>query len=464
MKKIVIFDLGTSSLKVSIFGEELISEESFSYPTYTKDGKIEQYTKDWEKAFKKGIKWLMERCKWEEVEAFSFTGQMEDLIIGEEIILYSDTRGKEAVPIINNHFGKENLYEILGNYIDPMMPLTKLYLLRDTISKHNKLILGGKDYLIHLLTGKYVTDPTNASTTGLYNIREKKWEKRLLDFIGITEDMLPTIEPPDSIVGETGLVTKKMFGIPEGIKIVNGMGDAGASYLGTKIQDACASLYLGTTGWISITRKDLPEDGIPGIFTLDFIDGEYLFIGAPLNVGKVYSFLKDLFSDVNISSYRIKNLPIFLPYLSGERSPFTDPYALSSWIGINESTKREELIFSAMEGVSFSMYHTAEVLLRENMPKTLILTGGVSKNALWSKLFANIFGSIVYIPEIGGSPSLGAYILAKRALGLSDDIEIKIDKQFEPNTGFMAFHKNRYKIYKELYPLLKDTYYKLKRG
>ncbi len=466
MKKIVIFDLGTSSLKVSIPEESEFKKTEFSYPTYTENGKIKQYVKDWEEAFEKAIKWIKREIGWDNIEAISFTGQMEDIILKDEVILYSDTGGKDVVSEINDIFGKEKLFEILGNYIDPMMPLTKLYDMKKkgVVKSTRKILLGGKDYLIYLLTGKYVTDPTNASTTGFYNIKEKRWEEALLNIVNLKEENLPTIYPPSKIVGEVDKTIEDRFGIPKGIKIVNGMGDAGASALGMGVNIQNAAIYLGTTGWITTARKDLPKKGIPGIFTLDFIDGNYLFIGAPLNVGKVYEFLKEIFSEPDIKTYKTKNLPVFLPYLMGERSPFTDPYALSSWVGINADTKREDLVFSAMEGVCFSMYHTKEALFGEKEFSELLLTGGVTKNELWCRIFANVFGTNVKIPSISDSPSWGAYILGKRALGQDQEDVPSENRILKFDSSLYMFHKERYEIYKELYPLLKRVFRKLKRS
>ncbi len=460
MKQTAIFDLGTSSLKVSIFDDNghLLEKTEFPYPTYTEKGYIEQSTRDWEDAFRKGISWIKGTYGVKGIKAISFTGQMEDIIIGERVILYSDTRGEKSIEKINNIVGKENLYKILGNYIDPMMPLTKLYEERENIDKKRVFLFGGKDYLIYLITGKYVIDPTTASTTGLYNIRKKYWEESLLELLGLKKENLPTILPPDEVVGRTN----GTFGLPEGIVVVNGMGDAGASALGMGVKKDGASVYLGTTGWITTVRDYIEEKGIPGIFTLDFIDGDYLFIGAPLNVGKVYTYLKEIFKEVSVSEYKRENFPIFLPYLSGERSPFTDPYALSSWIGISDRTKKEELIFSAMEGVCFSLYHTKEVLLKEKRLSELLLTGGVTKNELWCGVFSNVFGTKVVLSEELDSPTLGAYILSKKAFGEKIEPDIKKKRELIPDSGLFEFHRERYKLYKKLYPLLKDIYYKLR--
>ncbi len=468
MKKMGIFDLGTSSLKVSVFDIEgkHLGKTEFPYPTRTDNGYVVQYTKDWEDAFEKGLKWIGENFDFEDIEGFSFTGQMEDLILKDKAILYSDTSGKEAVKELNETWGKEHLYNTLGNYIDPMMPLTKLYALRKQgVSVEGKILLGGKDYLIYLLTGRTVTDPTNASTTGLYNIREKRWDKGLIEAVGLNIDQLPEIYPPDAIIGEVTKDRAKRFGIPEGIKVINGIGDAGASALGMNIEREGAVIYLGTTGWITLTGDAPPEKGKEGIFTLEFVNDKYLLIGAPLNVGKVYVFLSSIFSNTDIHSYKRKHLPIFLPYLSGERSPFTDPEALASWIGIDEETGREELIISAMEGVCFSLYHTAYVLLKDKIPTKILLTGGVTRNETWCKLFSGTFGATIIVPEVSDSPTLGAYIIGKKALQKEGKgIRLKEKKRFAPSEESTLFHRRRFEIYRDLYPLLKDTYHRLRSG
>ncbi len=476
--KLVVFDLGTSSLKVSLFEKDrgFISKNAFSYPTYTKDGSIRQNIKDWENAFKSAIRWIDNISSWENILCISFTGQMEDIIFideagnpEEDVILYSDPGGQSEVEDINSLFGKDKLYTILGNYINAMMPLTKLYRMKqeEKLERVSKIILGGKDYLIYLLTKNVVTDPTNASTTGLYNIREKDWDNELLDLLGLKKSKLPIIYPPEEVIGITDETTEKELGIPSGIKVINGIGDAGASAIGAGIiKDKASYIYLGTTGWIAFSRGNIIDKKIDGIFTLDFINNMYLIIGAPLNVGKVYEFLKKIFNNIDISTYQVRNLPIFLPYLLGERSPFTDPMALASWIGINGETQKEDLILSALEGVAFSIYHTAISLMDEkDIPHEIILTGGVTKSKLWCQVFANVFGSKIIIPSIEDSPTMGAYLIGAKSSGWINNLKEaknKIKKIYEKDTNKSIKHKNRFNIYRELYPLLKDTYHRLR--
>lgn len=475
-EKLVVFDLGTSSLKVSILkkSDGLIAKNEFPYPTYTTEKTIRQDTKDWKSAFKSGINWIDSTFSWNDISGISFTGQMEDIIFVDEnekpegsVILYSDPGGQSEVEYINSFFGKERLFNILGNYINGMMPLTKLYKIKKEGKNIIKVILGGKDYLIYLLTKKIVTDPTNASTTGLYNIKERKWDTEILAFLGLTEDSLPKIYSPEEIIGITDETTEREFGIPPGIKIINGIGDAGASAIGAGIVKNKASyIYLGTTGWIAFSKDDIVDKKIDGIFTLDFIYNMYLVIGAPLSVGKIYEFLKKVFIDTDIKEYKIKNLPIFLPYLLGERSPFVDPMALASWIGIDTETQREDLILSAMEGVSFSLYHTAISLMdKKDIPSEITLTGGVTRNKLWCQIFANVFGSNILVPSLEDSPTMGAYLIGAKALHWIEKLEntkINIKEIYSPDKSMFLKHRNRFSIYLDTYPLLRDIYYRLR--
>ena len=476
--RIVIFDLGTSSLKVSIFGEtgEIIDSKSFFYPTYKNNDTVEQNPYDWERAFMNSIQFVTNKFKWEDVSGISFTGQMEDFIILNDseklkgnVILYSDTRGDSVTSEMNDTIGKERFMEISGNYLDAMMPLTKLYKVykKEGLNNIGKVIFGGGDYLIWLLTKKVVTNPTNASTTGFYDIKNRKWSDEIITAFHIPNKILPDIYPPDAILGETTSYTYGKFGIPAGVKIINGIGDAGASTLGSGIYDTRkAYIYLGTTGWIATLSENLPKKHVSGIFALDFMDERYLLIGAPLNVGAVYEFLKNLFGKIDEPLYENRQIPVFLPYLSGERSPFVDPSAMASWIGIKDDTKMEDFILSAMEGVAFSLYHTALSFIGDHMPKEIVLTGGITKNDTWCHLFSNVFNTESVIPKFTESPSIGTYIIAKRALTkqqlLSNTILQETEKIYMPNRDMVNFHKKRFEIYTKLYPLLKEVYNKLR--
>ena len=171
---------------------------------------------------------------------------MEDLIIIDkeeqplyDALLYSDSRAKEETEIITGDFGIKKLFEITGNEFNVFNSITKILWCKrkipDLFSKSCGFIFGSKDFINFKLTGKSFTDYTTASTTGLFNIDKKEWEKELISYLNIQNKSLPEIDRAGSTIGEIKEQWISALHLNRRIPVLNGMGDAASATMGAGI-------------------------------------------------------------------------------------------------------------------------------------------------------------------------------------------------------------------------------------
>lgn len=155
---------------------------------------------------------------------------------------------------------------------------------------------------------------------------------------------------------------------------------------------------------------------------------------------------------------------IFLPYMSGERSPIWDPDAKGVFYGLDFSKTKGHFVRAAMEGVAFSLRHNLEVA-EEAGAKVSVLRamGGSANSLLWTQIKSDVTGKPIVVPASDTATTLGAAILAGVGVGIYDSFEeavaltVKEQRSHEPNNNYKAVYDKIYEIYLELYRNLKDT-------
>lgn len=455
---ILTFDLGTTAIKMVIFDRNINAIYTDDYPlkTYERDGHQVQKAEDWWE----GIKTLCMRLKNDDkinrkrIAAISSTGQMEDCLLldvrGEpltEVLLYSDGRAEKECELLKELFGKDYLERITGNNFDPLMSINKYLYLRenraDLFSKHSYLITGAKDFLNFRLTGNNITDYTNAATTGFLDITRGEWNTYLLEELNLDRSFLPHLQKASSMAGSLSDRAAAELNLPAGIPVINGAGDLGASTLGAgALKEGDIYCYLGTTGWLATPAGSVSAN--KNIFSLSNVDGNgYILAGAILNAGKTYDWylLKILaagekMAQIPAEEYRrveerISSIPagsegiLFFPFLSGERSPVKIKENNGGFIGLGTKSGRYEMLRAVLEGVGFSLKHNLrEMLGEEEHPRQINMIGGGSRSNIWPQILADILNLDINILELkAGAPSLGAALIAFRALGWIDDYD-----------------------------------------
>ncbi|MDD5399024.1 MAG: FGGY-family carbohydrate kinase, partial [Dehalococcoidia bacterium] len=342
-----------------------------------------------------------------------------------------------------------------------------------------------KDFINYMLTGNYATD--NLSAAGLVNLMDNKYYQEYFDILGIPLRIMPDVHGISEPMGKVSGEVSKLTGLAEGTPVVTGWMDTLCCSLGCGlVEHGLAFNYSGSSETICLASRDFShaEGLVVGpVFDLFFIGG-----GASTS-GYSLKWFRDTFGQTereieshtpNLSAYQLfdrmaATVPpgseglIFLPYLSGERSPIWDPNARGVFIGITKMHTRSHFIRAIMEGVAYSNRHICEIAEKASGIKVegIRAAGGGAKSNIWNQIKADVLGK-KYLRlkelEVGAA---GAAMLAGMGAGIFKDQReasknfVHVDEVIEPVMQNHAAYDKYFTIYKELYPLLKDTFARL---
>ena len=480
------FDLGTSGVKAAVLDNDgkIIRSAVEPYPTHIADGGVvEQEVSDWWRALVPAAR-VVDR----EVTKIVLTGQMQDLILlnerGEPLrpaILYSDVRAQAEAAAIIERVGKRQLIALTGNDQSADSLWAKVLWLKSNqpnlLSKAKILLFSPADYAAYKMTGNAVTDTTTASTTGLMILRERRWlDRATLEEFGIGEvgSLLPPLAAGGAQVGTLTADAAAELGLQPNIPVYHAPGDAGAATLGAGSGEIGQAYgYLGTSGWIafSATQPGSPEQGV---FTLAHTrPDQYIQVAPLLTAGGNLEWLSDLFGEADYDGLigaaleRPITAILYLPYLGGERAPFSDPLARAAFIGMSRNTERADMCRAALEGVAYAYAHVLDALLPER-PRTFVLTGGGTRSMAWCQLFADILGQPVSIGEDAENVGVRGALLAVRvASGWLKSYApagyFPIRTIVTPNPDLAGRYAQKYAVFRAAYPALKPIFAALAR-
>ena len=497
MKQIITIDIGTSGSKTALISQsgEILAKHYVSYETFSHNERIEQNPEDWRGAVTQGILEVNSHIDPQNFCGIILGGQMQDMILLDNThllhsaILYSDTRAQAEIQEIQELIGVDRLINITKNVQDASSLLAKLFWLKtqkpEVYNSMKTVLFGAHDYIAWELTGSSNTDFTTAATTGLLDISRNTWAVDIMEALSLRTDILPALVPAEHI---DGYLTEELavdLGLPASCPIFHGSGDVGTTTLGANAgEPGTTSCYLGTSGWIATTTENAFADPENGIFNLRHPDptkviqvGPMLLAGGNIqwvleNIGN-FSGAEDSYELLNTKAAEVTpgaNGVIYLPYLSGERSPFKAPEARGGFVGLSRETTREDLYRAVLEGVAFAMRSIQESISGSDIHlKSLTLSGGGAKSSLWPQIFADIFFCEVLVLENAEEVALmGAMLMCGKALGWYSNYALpsqllQVKKCYEPQEEYRERYNELYTIFRQLYPALRENWSALKK-
>ena len=486
--KFIGIDLGTSSVKLLLMNEagEILNSVSREYPiSFPKPGWSEQNPIDWYNETINGIKDLIKGVDKASIKGLSFGGQMHGLVILDEkdevirpAILWNDGRTIKECEYLNNEIGKDKLSEYTANIAFAGFTAPKILWLKnnekESYDRIRKIMLP-KDYLAYRLTGVFSTDVSDASGMLLFDVKNRKWSKEMLDICGISEDVMPRIFESYEKIGTLKADLSDELGLGCDVVVAAGAGDNAAAAVGTgTVGDSKCNISLGTSGTVFISSKEFGVDSKNALHSFAHADGSYHLMGCMLSAASTNSWWMDKI--LNTKEYGKEQSTIgddalgnnhvyFLPYLMGERSPHNDPKARGAFIGMTMDSTRADMTQAVLEGVAYGLRDCVEVARAQgiNIQETY-LCGGGAKSELWCKIIANVLNVKVIKPVSEEGPSMGACMLAMVACGVYKNVEeavrkiVKYSKSYTPDEQIVSRYNERYNEFKMLYPALKDSF------
>jgi xylulokinase len=294
-------------------------------------------------------------------------------------IIWADQRAMEESRRLATAVGWEEAYHITGHRLSPSYSGPKILWVRahqPEIFAATVKFLQPKDFIVARLTGRFVTDYSDASGTNLYDLAAWDWSDRILDAAGLGRAILPELHASTDVVGEVLAPADEETGLAPGTPVVIGGGDGPCASVGAGVVRAGSAYnYLGSSSWIALAAPAPIFDPEMRTFTFAHLaPGLFMPCGAMQAAGGSYQWLRDVIclpekqaaAGLGISPYELMNLQaeasppgarglLFLPYLLGERSPRWNPDARGAYIGLTVQHNRAEIVRATLEGISFNL-------------------------------------------------------------------------------------------------------------
>ena len=501
-KYLIGIDIGTTGCKsVVVDYEGNIAGSTFSgYPLVTpRPGWAEQDPAQWWIGVRLSLAELLKNSGItpHDIAAVGLSGQMHGLValdsdfrVLRPAILWNDQRAETQCDFIHEKVGGvQQLLRLTNNRMLPGYTGGKILWMRENepeLYEKTRYVLNPKDYIRYLLTGEIATEVSDASGTGLFDVKQRRWSDTLLELLDIPKERLPQCFESTEITGKITREASEQTGLVESTPVVGGGGDAVIQTTGMGIVGpGVLGIILGSGGVVAVALTSFHEntDGRLQIFCnnereLWHVMGVTLAAGGSLRWYRdtlseaqkekasqegrdVYEVLDELAAAAPAGSRGL----LFLPYLIGERCPHVDPRARGAFIGIGLHHGRSELTRSILEGVSFSLLDVFG-LLRPMMGRIeeIRISGGGSVSQLWRQIIADVFQQPVAV--VRGSREGGAFgaaLVAGVGIGIWSNLEeathvLRIENRNEPNRNAKDIYEKLYEVYHGLYNALKPAH------
>lgn len=495
---VVGVDCSTTAAKAVVWNPRghAVAEGRASFETSSPhQGWHEQNVEDWWSAVRTAVRRAAQSTDARRIAALSITHQRESFACVTEdgrplrpAILWLDTR---AVAEVAEH-GTPEVHRTTGKPPNPTPSWYKLLWLRRhepaTLARTERVV-DVAAYLVHRLTGRWRTSWASADPLGVVDMRTFDYDDDLLAAVGLTRGQLPELHAPGAVLGEIAPALADDLGLPPGLPVVAGAGDGQAAGLGTgTVEPGTAYLNLGS-GIISGTYSEAYETGVEFRVMTGAVPRSYVyetFIGGGTHN---ISWFVEKFSGVdtqalglNLTAEQIletaaAQLPpgadglLVLPYWTGALTPYWDPNARGTLVGLTGRHGKAHVYRALLEGLAFEqrlLTDGAEARLSTPLERIVVLGGG-SRSAVWCQIIADVLGRPLVVAREAESTCLGAGMLAAAAVGLHPDVVAAAramsdtGTEYRPDPDRAATYDRLHRVYCDLYPRLKDLFAELGR-
>lgn len=499
-KYLIAHDLGTSSNKASLFSTEgrLIKSCTVPYDVhFFQKNCAEQNPQDWWDAVRMATTKIVEGIRPEDVLGISFSSQMQACIVVDKqgkalrpAMIWADLRAKEQAGQLIERVGADRMYELNGHRVSASYSIEKLMWIRDNepdIYAGTYKMLLAKDYIICRLTGKFVTDYSEASGTDVFDLRKLEWSKEILEAAEIDIDKLPKLHASTDVIGKLTKEAAEALGLTTETLVVCGGGDGPCSALGAgSIEPGQMFLSFGTSAWVAGTSDKVFLDKEKTLICFGHvIPGKYMPCGTMQAAGSSYSYIKNTLCKEEEKRAQIEEVPvyellnqlvmespagakglIFLPYMLGERSPRWNPDTSGSFLGIKMEHEKCDYVRAVLEGAAMNL----DIILkahRENADiEELVLTGGGAKGDVLAQILSDVLGvTLGRLDNVESATSIAAAVIAGVGVGVFEDFSVihqfvKREGVFSPDRKKKEVYDRQKRLFEEGYRCLK-SYYKM---
>jgi xylulokinase len=491
-------DIGTSGAKALVCdaGGQLLATATAEYPLHTpRPLWSEQDPADWWRGAQQALREAIGRAGIDarQIAGLGLTGQMHGSVFLDErdmvirpALLWNDQRTAAECAQITERVGAERLIAIAGNPALTGFQAPKIVWLRNNEPEQYarvRRVLLPKDYIRLLLTGDAATDAADAAGTLLLDLRTRDWSDEILGALQIPRGWLPRVFEGPEVTGQLRPQVAADLGLPEGLPVIAGGGDNAAAAIGTGVVRAgVVSSSLGTSGVLFAHSDAIALDPQGRLHTFcHSVPGKYHMMAVTLSAAGSFQWLRNTLRQTSAADLGYEQLTalaatappgaeglVFLPYLSGERTPHLDPLARGAFVGLTGRHGLGHMARAVMEGVVFSLRDGLEIMRGLNVPISQIrATGGGARSVLWRQMQADIYGAEVVTLAAEEGPAYGAALLAGVGAGVFADVGdavqrcVRVTGGTAPDAAALARYEQVYAIYRELYGALRGAMHAL---
>lgn len=486
MSIILGIDLGTSSVKGMLFdtNKGVLSVEATDYKVSIPNvSYAEQSPNMWWSSTLEVLSKLRKKNTelMKQIKAVGFSGQMHGLVAtdsnGEPVrpaILWLDQRTESEIQNINSKLPIEEMGEVFANKVSTGFAFPSLLWIKEMepdIFNKIEYIMLPKDFIRMKMTGEFGVEISDASSTTMFHTKKRDWAWDVIEEFELPKRIFPKCSLSTDIAG---YITDECFestGIPVGTPVIYGAGDQLAQSIGNGcIEEGKIISNIGTGGQISTFINEFKYDKKLRTHTFcHALFPAYTIFGATLCSGMSLNWLKNKL--LHVESYQElsemameveagSNGLIYLPYLSGERTPHMNSSASGMFFGVKLIHDRRHFARAVMEGVAFSLKDSLTIFNELGIrADTIIASGGGASSEVWLQIQADIFNKPVTVCHVKEQACLGACLLAAFSIGEFKSMKEACDSHIEFSDKIYYPDKKNAKVYEKSYEVFKQLYF-----
>ena len=420
------------------------------------------------------------------VEAIGLTGQMHGSVLldgrGEVVrpaILWNDQRTEAECDEIRKRVGADRLIEITGN--DALTGFTAPKLL--WVQRHEpenwarvSQVLLPKDYVRYRLTDGLAVDVADGSGTILFDLAARTWSPEILDALDIAPSLMPATFEGPTVTGFVSDAAAQATGLRAGTPVVAGGGDQSANAVGVgAVAPGVFALSLGTSGVVFATTAGPAIDARGRVHSFcHAVPGRWHMMGVMLSAAGSLRWLRDALAPDSTFDDLVQGASevppgsdglLFLPYLTGERTPHPDPLARGAFVGLTIRHDLRHLTRAVLEGVAFGLRDGLDLMIGAGLEPAAQVraSGGGVRSALWRQILADVLEADIVTVQTEEGAAYGAALLAAVGAEWFDTVEgaaavVSVKPSAKPS-NLVGLYRELHGRYRDLYPALAPTFH-----
>lgn len=500
-------DVGTTSVKAAAIAEDgrEIATARAGYPTQRPFPRwVEHDPSDWWRSTCEAVCALLahDGVVTEAVRGVGLSGMAATHVLLDEAdrvvrpaILWQDTRATDEAAELVERLGAGRIRRAFAAELSltaSAQAARMLWLARHEPDRwaRTACVLGAKDYLAWRLTGEKASDPTSVS--GFASLIDGTLDPAMAEATQTDPARLPPIRAPHEVMGRVCRHGAEATGLPAGTPVVTGMMDSWCAMLGSGVRQAGDAFdTAGTAEVVGLAgTRATGLRSAAAIYRLPFLTGVDVIYGVTQCGTDALTWFVERFAPADADARRGRSqgaggayaalneraaaIPpgsegvLFLPYLEGERSPFSDVLARGAFLGVHRRHSEAHFARSVLEGVAFSVRHVLEACEHEAEARAerVIVAGGGAGSQLWNRIKADVLGRPLVPTRVRDAGSVGAAVLARAGvdeldLGSAVDTMVAFATPIEPNANDSVRYDTLYDLYREAGTAVANVHAKL---